>query len=259
MTVKNSIYLFLFGALLIFSGRVIYDLKAGDKHPANLACDNCHLARENIDAGNANILVASQEVLCSSCHENALTASHPSGFTPSMPIPKTFPLDWKAELTCSTCHSVHGNKPGLMRVARRGKNLCLSCHEEKFFSTMKDGGTSVMSFGHLDARDSSGGDIDSFTIQCMSCHETLEGDLNVQIRGGITRHSNSKASHPVGMNYEQSAIYGGYRPISSLPAEIALPNGTMSCISCHQGYSDEHGQLVISNDRSALCFSCHDL
>ena len=245
--------------LLILCGRSIYDLKAIDRHPGDASCESCHLARDRIDESNASILVASQEELCKSCHENALTASHPSGFAPARLLPAIFPLDWKGELTCSTCHEVHGSNQGLLRVDQQGKTLCLSCHDENFFAEMKDGGSSVMSFGHLDARSSTGGDIDQYTIQCLSCHETLEGELNVQVRGGITRHNNSKASHPIGMKYENSIAFGGYRAISSIPAEIALPDGTVSCISCHQGYSNEHGEVVMSNQGSALCYSCHDL
>ena len=256
---KNAIYLLSVVILLFLAYRLAGDLNATNTHPGDGSCNDCHLARGKIDQTNADILIASQEVLCKTCHENALTASHPSGFKPDRGLPKAFPLDWKAELTCSSCHSVHGSKPGLLRVDRRGKALCFSCHDKGFFSGMKDAGSSLISFGHLDARASLGGGIDQYSIQCLSCHDTLEGDLNVQLRGGIVSHNSSKASHPIGMKYETSISFGGYRPVTALPKKIALPNGMVSCISCHEGYSEIHGKLVMANRGSALCFSCHDL
>ena len=118
--------------LLIFLFLVFYTAASGlyarNFHPADMPCNNCHLARGTIDQSNAKILVASQEQLCKSCHFNALTASHPSGFKPEEVPPIAFPLDWKGDLTCSTCHSVHTEKAGLLRVSRKGKDLCLSCH-----------------------------------------------------------------------------------------------------------------------------------
>jgi predicted CXXCH cytochrome family protein len=124
---------------------------------------------------------------------------------------------------------------------------------------MKDGGSSLMSFGHLDARASLAGGIDSFSIQCMSCHESLSAGLNVRVSEDVIRHDGSQISHPIGMRYEKSALYGGYRPVPLLPQEIVLPDGKVSCISCHQGYSDKHGKLVMDNTGSRLCFSCHDI
>ena len=38
-----------------------------------------------------------------------------------------------------------------------------------------------------------------------------------------------------------------------------LPDGKISCISCHQGYDEQHGALVLDNRADGLCFSCHDL
>ena len=58
------------------------DLQAGGKHPANMACNECHLAQGKINPRNAGTLVASQEQLCKTCHPNAVTASHPTGIKP---------------------------------------------------------------------------------------------------------------------------------------------------------------------------------
>ena len=228
-------------------------------HPVDMPCADCHLAKGGINQSNAKTLIASQEELCGICHRNALTASHPSGIKPANAPPEIFPLDWKGDLTCSTCHLVHENSAGRLRVKREGKALCQSCHDEAFFNAMKDGGTSVLAFGHLDARQSISGNIDNFSIQCLSCHDSMNDKLQVNVSGDVLRHGNRRVNHPIGGRYADAVSYGGYRSVGSLPAAISLPDGKISCISCHQGYNDQHGDLVVDNQGDELCFSCHDL
>jgi len=185
--------------LFVMSTGMMSELYALGVHPQAMPCNKCHLARGVINQQNAKTLVASQEVLCKGCHQNAITASHPTGLKPIQKPPEQFPLDWKGELTCSTCHSIHSTEPGLPRVKLMGKALCLSCHTTSFFSRMKDEGTSILLSGHLDPRASLQGDIDSFSIQCMSCHDTLEANLNVQISTNVILHSSDSFVHPIAM------------------------------------------------------------
>lgn len=256
---KGLVFILITVGLVTAIVKNMDDLQAKGKHPANMACNDCHLAQGKINRQNAGTLVASQEQLCKGCHPNAITASHPTGIEPRGDIPKMFPLDWKGDMTCSTCHKIHSSRPGLPRANVYGKDLCLSCHEETFFARMKDEGMSIMVSGHLDARKPLTGNIDTFSIQCMSCHDSLSDDLGVRITGNIIRHNSDRGNHPVGMLYENSISYGGYRRVAQIPREIVLPNGKVSCISCHHGYSDNHGKLVMTNNGSKLCFSCHDI
>lgn len=238
---------------------VLTTLNAKTTHPKSLSCNNCHLAQGKITQANAKTLVATQEELCKICHKNALTASHPSGLKPNHKLPKEFPIDGKGDLTCSTCHDIHNGERGYLRIKKYGKFLCLSCHQQDFFSKMKDGGHSLILSGHLNAGKSLTGNIDNFSVQCVACHENLPNVLNVRIASNVIRHSTNQASHPIGMLYKTSILYGGYREISDLPKQILLPDGRMSCISCHQGYSNQHGKLVVNNKGSKLCFSCHNM
>lgn len=256
---KGLVFILLLTGMLVFVFRNMDELKAGGTHPANMACSECHLAKGEITPSNAKTLIAGQEELCKSCHQNAITASHPTGIKPLTETPEKFPLDWKGDMTCSTCHNIHGQQPGLPRVDVYGKDLCLSCHDENFFTSMKDEGMSIIVSGHLDARQPLAGNIDTFSIQCMTCHESLSDDLAVGISGNVIRHNSGRSNHPVGMNYQTSMTYGGYRSVAQIPKEVVLPNGKVSCISCHHGYSDNHGKLVMDNKGSKLCFSCHDI
>lgn len=68
-----------------------------------------------------------------------------------------------------------------------------------------------------------------------------------------------KGDHPIGMSYRKALAYGGYRPLRTVERKLLLPDGRVSCISCHGGYQKEHGKLLVANAGSALCYQCHDL
>lgn len=246
--------------IAVGTGTWLYaDIAPLPMHPMGSNCVECHLAGNNTVTANASLLVASQEVLCSQCHEDSMAISHISGITPrpEQKIPPTYPLDWKGELTCSTCHLVHSNAHGKLRGSARGEKLCKSCHSDQFFDDMSDGGTSLTSSGHLGAKIARGwNNLDQYSIQCMGCH-TENGDVNISDNGTVSSHG--ALSHPVGRDYLRAAKAGGYHDVSRLSKKIKLPNGMVSCVSCHEAYSKAHGQLVISNNGSALCFECHDI
>lgn len=223
-------------------------------------CASCHLAGKSVTAGQAHLLSGAQETLCLKCHPKALQASHPSGLTPKKSPPAAYPLDWKGDLTCSTCHEIHGSKPGLLRGDKQGKDLCFSCHDAKFFEKMRDGGNSITA-GHLKGGvDSRAPNLDSYSQKCMGCHATLTGKMLSNVdQSGLARHFTLSASHPIGANYKDAVKFGGYRQISQLSPKVMLPEGKVGCVSCHSGYSKEHGKLIAPTARSALCFECHDL
>lgn len=228
-------------------------------HP-NLDCAGCHLAGQGTNKSNAAQLTTSQEALCGQCHRGALELSHPSGFRPNRKLPASYPLDWKGDMTCSSCHNIHEGKAGLMRGNKTGKQLCLSCHDNNFFVQMADKGISLQRLGHLSAKVSElKRELDAYSIQCLDCHMG-NGDaprVSVDARG-VLRHSGG-INHPIGSNYEQARRSGLYKAFTQLRDGIKLPEGRVSCVSCHVGYSKKHGALVMSNKRSALCLECHDL
>ena len=248
-------------AIFLCTATWIFADFGGKPHLSGLVCSNCHLAGKEVDPAQAGRLIASQETLCGACHKNVKRMSHPTGFAPNVKFPAGFPLDWKNDMTCSTCHDVHGSKPGLLRGEKRGKDLCLACHDNQFFNSMKDSGVSLQQSGHAVADMSQvdkSTDIDALSLQCMGCHNK-EADGGVRVGNGIVRHSSGGANHPIGIPYPVISMNRDFRPKGMLPKEIWLPNGKVSCVSCHQPYKKEHGQLVITNDRSSLCTQCHAL
>ena len=227
-------------------------------HPLDSGCESCHLAGADTTPDNAAMLIASQEQLCSKCHPNSLQLSHPSGFTPppGKTIPASYPLDWKGDLTCSTCHEVHGDLPGKLRGTARARDMCLACHDQAFFDNMRDSGVSVVQSGHLGALNAQNWQtLDPYSIQCLECHGN-SGDVNVD-PNQILRHGS--LNHPIGRSYAAAVRYGGYRPAIMLSKKILLPNGMVGCVSCHEGYSKTHGKVVTTNTGTSLCFECHDI
>lgn len=230
------------------------------QHLSGEGCDSCHLA-SNVNSAEARKLRASEEKLCSGCHRSSLEMSHPSGFMPNRPLPDDFPLDWKGDLTCSTCHQVHGEIMTMGRTSENGKTLCLRCHDSLFFQQMRDGGTSIIHSGHLDARNNvPTGTLDNYSVLCLGCHEdelSSQGLLVTVSATGIARHGSGSANHPVGVDYVRATRYGGYRSLPVLNPTISLPEGKVSCVSCHEGYSGIHGKTL--STKRGLCLECHDL
>lgn len=251
-----------FGVALLCAATSLDAMAASrDIHPSGTACGVCHLAGSDVDPAQASMLVASQELLCVKCHARALELSHPSGFAPRRTLPAEFPLDWKGDLTCSTCHLTHGREPGLLRGNKRNREFCLACHDQAFFNNMKDAGISLVISGHLDVgRGRKTIDIDAHSLHCMGCHagsHSSGGTVSLG-RNGILQHSSGSAPHPIGISYREASRKGGFNPEYQLAQKkILLSDGKISCISCHEAYKKDHGRLVVTLDRSALCIACH--
>jgi predicted CXXCH cytochrome family protein len=62
--------------------------------------------------------------------------THKVGTKPLIPIPADFPLDSKGQMSCVTCHVVHGStqrRNFLLRKGVTGKAFCKYCHAEDIF------------------------------------------------------------------------------------------------------------------------------
>lgn len=252
------------GALLLtfaVSMNIVFsDINNDDFHPAHTDCQQCHLSQGEITATNAGQLLSTQESLCSTCHEKSLKVSHPSGLLPSHDLPDTFPLDWKNEMTCSTCHNVHVKGADSIRGGMSGKPLCLSCHQMAFFTAMADSGISIQQSVHKGRINNDFSSADTYSIECMSCHGDEGDTVTVSINSkGIVKHSSGAVNHPVGMRYVDSYGRGNYVAIEKLSKSVLLPDGKVSCVSCHKGYSKKHGEMISAKSKTALCLECHDM
>ena len=231
---------------LILSGTLPWvSIQAASYAPHKMPCQSCHLESE-VNAQDIPRLLASQESLCGHCHADVRQSSHPSGFRPNRALPAGYPLDGNEQMTCSTCHNVHLGEVNDTYAAGDQRGNCRDCHSEAFFTTMSDQGASIQGIAHLAVVTTSttGLSMDASTRQCLSCH----GE----------DHGGRSASHPVGVRYDEAVKTGMYHRAATLDPAILLPEGKVGCVSCHRGYSREHGELVRSNSHSALCLSCHN-
>ena len=223
---------------------------------SDIACTNCHFARK-VRPGNADRLTGDQDRLCGQCHKGVVEASHPIGFVPARSLPPGYPLNERGEMSCSTCHDVHETARGRLRSAERGRAFCMRCHPADFFAAMADSGGSLDLSGHLSADARPGGPVDAYSMQCMACHadSALVAETRTASLGFTPAMGGGGKNHPIGSDYDRLSASRDYRPRAALPARMLLPEGRVSCLSCHEGYSRRHGKLVSADN---LCTHCHN-
>ena len=82
------------------------------------------------------------------------------------------------------------------------------------------------------------------TSLCLSCHD-----------GTVAAH---RDGHPVDIVYEVAVARNPrLRTRYELSRRLALPDGKISCVTCHDGASSEPMHTSLPMSRSALCFGCH--
>ncbi len=120
------------------------------------------------------------------------------------------------------------------------------------------------------------GQPDGSSIMCLSCHDgTIAlgsivsspyqisfGGISTMPAGKTNLGTNLSDDHPVSFVYNSAlaTTNGQLRPPASIIAPVSLDTGSrMQCTSCHDAHDDTYSKfLVMSNQGSALCYSCHD-
>ncbi|NDY41415.1 hypothetical protein G3N55_00925 [Dissulfurirhabdus thermomarina] len=243
-------------------------------HEGSMDCRTCHITRP--EPGGPNLFARDIEALCRGCHPDVrLGRTHPVAVAPTFALPADLPLDWKGEMTCTTCHFMHldtrrpagGTAGGLLRRATRGRRFCLECHGRAGGLPGRRGHSLAAGKAH-EARGfrvtAPGSPLDRASAACLTCHDgSISPDTgNVRIGSGIWRHGpppGRSVSHPVGVDYRPGRRRAAaLRPRAALPAYIRLPGGRVECLTCHDLYSRNDHLLVVSNERSRLCLTCHE-
>ena len=247
----------------------------GNPHTMKTDCMGCHLWAPKPNEAATNLFVTDIETLCLRCHTGIkVTMSHPVGIKPTFKLPLDMPLDWKGELTCTTCHRMHGDDDNrffftnkFLRRNSTGKAFCLECHQNNFLSNRSMSHSIVQDTAHYTPVDdfSQAATLDESSAFCLTCHDGSlapdESSAVIERTAGIWRHGDAgnRSSHPLGVSYikAHAGKPHAYRRISSLPSTIRLPSGKVECLSCHNLYSKNEHLLSVSNERSRLCLSCH--
>ncbi len=112
-------------------------------------------------------------------------------------------------------------------------------------------------------------ELDRHSLVCLGCHDGViatdvfttnhAGDLAGF--AGSADAGTALAGHPIGGTYP--AEHPRYRSANLVTRDgrIRLPGGRVQCVSCHDPHhaGGHPAMLVKSNERSALCLSCHRL
>ena len=110
------------------------------------------------------------------------------------------------------------------------------------------------------------GPVDSFSKDCLTCHDGGHAsDVKIEYRnrpgdknktfGGVR-----SKDHPIGMDY---TLYTNmdpqnYKPAAAFNSDMIFINGKVGCLTCHNPLKPEKTHLVMSDQGSALCMTCHN-
>lgn len=197
---------------------------------------------------------------CSGCHRFESILSHPVGTRPQNSVP--FPLE-DGRMTCLTCHDdrtqVGHRKTGNPLLRGGGKFICLECHQASPTSRL-DAHGSGLTKAHLSAAPRSElkmSGLDPESRTCVQCHDGMTAS-DVGGHQTMGNRGDPGREHPVGVRYPQ--LGRGDVALASparLDHRVRLFEGMVGCGSCHSVYSRMENLLVISNQKSQLCQTCH--
>jgi len=192
---------------------------------SSVTCYDCHNGwqehiedptQDNIDRPSELLPLAQGEV-CGRCH----LTPHQSAMVSTDP-------HFKADLSCSSCHSIHGNENEFL-VKEDLDNFCVSCHS-----------STAMEFQRRSAHP-----VESGNIRCVDCHD-LSSINNAEFDIGFDWRCQSCHEENAGpFLYEHPVVYSH------------LVEGG-SCMECHEPHGSVNDRLLKQTSR-VLCFQCHNV
>jgi predicted CXXCH cytochrome family protein len=211
-------------------------------------------------------------------------SNHPVNVVPpsSMRIPEGWPLSASGAITCLTCHetlgvgSAIGSERGsqlreFQAYADDGVDFCANCHAGGDDRTARGMHWLALRKAHIgpsDTDDRTAGTLDAESRRCMECHDGVTAgefaNTTPWDRGGGYVGEPSR-NHPVGVAYPRTGRRADrtsnseYRLAAALPKQVRLPDGKVSCVSCHDLYTSEPKLLSVPIRESALCMTCHTM
>ena len=206
--------------------------------------------------------------------------NHPVNVIPpsDMRIPDGWPVQPDGSITCLTCHEglpPRDGKPGKDFLRGTGDQpfeplqFCARCHASVSGRADRSLHWMAISAAHPRGEESparpSASSLDQASKRCLGCHDGVtasESSHTTRENPGAAALGDISRSHPVGVEYRQNLRPGTgspLRPSSLLPPDILLPEGKVSCISCHDPYRKTPDLLTVPIEESKLCLSCHNL
>ena len=162
---------------------------------------------------------------CLGCHPRALP-THP--LASGAAIPPSWPAGPQGQMICQTCHDCNGTT---CYPRQPTPQLCKSCHD------CARGMACLINSAHI----GNASNILTITDECLQCHNNQPPAMQT-----------SQADHPVNIFYSQKA---GYKQVTD--PRVVLVSGKITCITCHDPYQTTPQRLVMPNQNSQLCLTCH--
>jgi predicted CXXCH cytochrome family protein len=154
---------------------------------------------------------------------------------------------------CSFCHTPHGALPGTPLWSHKLSTAVYRIYESSSLVAKVGQPTGSSKL-------------------CLSCHdgtvaltETITGTTGGAYipAGGANLGTDLSDDHPISFVYSSglSAENAQIRPPLGLPESLKLDrSGDLQCTTCHDPHDNRYGNfLVMSDERSQMCVSCHDL
>lgn len=204
--------------------------------------------------------------------------NHPVHVVPSsnIHVPSGWPLSPRGEITCSTCHnqlpgleqSGNANLRGANDANDQASSFCSNCHSAARSNEAGGMHWRALRFAHImpdrRASEARSAGLDDASRRCLECHDGINArDVSHSNAGGGSGvWGTNKGSHPVGVAYPNGASRqrsSRYKPRMTLPSTILLPQGAVSCVSCHDLYSTVNARLTVPIEGSQLCLTCHEM
>lgn len=105
--------------------------------------------------------------------------------------------------------------------------------------------------------------IDSFSSDCILCHDGMNAP-HYEAKFVGTREqrfidiATIVGSHPIGMNYgEYADSRQEFKGWGNTNPDMSFVAGKIGCLTCHNPLNPQRFHLVMSNDKSNMCLSCH--
>jgi predicted CXXCH cytochrome family protein len=179
-------------------------------------------------------------------------------------------------------HNLSTFGPSIIRATTQ-EQVCIFCHTPHNASPIRPlwnrfmpvDAYVVYSSNSLDARP---GQPTGSSKMCLSCHDgtialgsIVSQNQIIQMAQGITTlppgstnlGTDLSDDHPISFRYDSSLVFKDPKLVDphQLPPQLRLDhNRELQCTTCHDPHDDSRGYfLVMSNENSALCRSCHQI
>lgn len=190
----------------------------------------------------------------------------------SQPAQKQTVVAANADATERWSGGLLGSKHDFSQNGAIARDLCLPCHTPHISNAeapllVRKPAASQPTRSYRTAA----GELNEASLVCLSCHDgTVAPDVfagshaatwSDASAGGVIAGRPRLTSHPVGIAYPVGK--SDYRSAEEVTGNggLKLAEGKIQCTTCHDPHNTQRhaGMLVISNERSRLCLTCHKL